>query len=481
MLFPTVAFAVFFAIVLSANWILARRPVAWRLFMLAASWFFYGWWDARFVALLAGSTLVNQVLARRMAATDDERARRHTLVVAVAANLGVLGFFKYYGFFVGSAEGLLHSFGLQANLPLLQLVLPVGISFFTFQALSYVIDVYRRRIETTTLLRFGVYLSFFPQLVAGPIVRASEFLPQLDQPRDPGRVDGARGFRLIAAGLFKKVVIADTLATRLVDRVFASPGDFTAPEILVGVYGYAVQIYCDFSAYSDIAIGCALLMGLRFPDNFDSPYTARSLQEFWRRWHMTLSRWLRDYLYLPLGGSRQGRGRTYRNLMLTMLLGGLWHGASWMFVLWGGLHGAWLAGERWIRERREAAGRSGLGPGAGSVPDGWGRRLAQRVVIFHFVCLGWILFRSESMGVVGEILTRLGTAWGPAEAVTLPVILCIVAGLGTQFVPKDWMLNLDGWFGRMHPVAQGVGLAMVLFAVDVLGADGVAAFIYFQF
>ena len=478
MLFPTVAFAVFFAVVLTANWLLARRPVGWRLFMLAASWFFYGWWDARFVALLAASTVANQLLALRMAATDDERARRRTLVAAVVANLGVLGFFKYCGFFVGSVEGLLHSLGLQANLPLLQLILPVGISFFTFQALSYVIDVYRGKIEPTSMLRFGVYLSFFPQLVAGPIVRASEFLPQLDEPRDPGRVDGARGFRLIAGGLFKKVVIADTLAIHLVDKVFAAPQDFTSPEILAGVYGYAVQIYCDFSAYSDIAIGCALLMGLKFPDNFDSPYVARSLQDFWRRWHMTLSRWLRDYLYLPLGGSRQGRGRTYRNLMLTMLLGGLWHGASWMFVLWGGMHGGWLAAERWLRERRSAASASGGQPPA---EDGWGRRLAQRLVIFHFVCLGWILFRSESMPVVGEILGRLATAWGPAEAVTLPVVLCITAGVGVQFVPKGWMSRGEGWFARLHPLAQGGLLGLVLFAVDVLGADGVAAFIYFQF
>ncbi len=475
MLFPTVAFAVFFAIVLTVGWSLARRPVAWRLFMLAASWFFYGWWDARFVALLAGSTLVNQVLARRMAALDDPRARRHTLIVAVAANLGVLGFFKYYGFFVGSAEGLLHTLGLHANLPLLQLVLPVGISFFTFQALSYVIDVYRRRIEPTTLLRFAVYLSFFPQLVAGPIVRASEFLPQLDRPRDPGSVDGARGFRLIAAGLFKKVVIADTLATQLVDRVFASPGDFSAPEILVGVYGYAVQIYCDFSAYSDIAIGCALLMGLRFPDNFDSPYIARSLQEFWRRWHMTLSRWLRDYLYVPLGGSRSGRAKTYRNLMITMLLGGLWHGASWMFVIWGGLHGGWLAAERWVRERRKAAGRPR------DDRAGWWTRQAQRLVIFHFVCLGWILFRSDSMQTVWEILRRLGTAWGPAEAVTLPVVLCVTAGLAVQFTPKPWLRGLEVGFARLNPALQGAALAVVLLVVDVLGTDGVAAFIYFQF
>ena len=474
MLFPTIAFAVFFAIVLTANWALARRPVAWRLFMLAASWFFYGWWDARFVVLLAASTVANQLLARRMAATDDEGARRRTVVVAVVLNLGILGFFKYYGFFVESAEGLLHGLGLQANLPLLQVILPVGISFFTFQALSYVIDVYRGRIGPTTLLRFGVYLSFFPQLVAGPIVRASEFLPQLDAPREPGQVEAGRGFRLIAGGLFKKVVIADTLATHLVDRVFAAPQDFTSLEILAGVYGYAVQIYCDFSAYSDIAIGCALLMGLRFPDNFDSPYTARSLQEFWRRWHMTLSRWLRDYLYVPLGGSRLGRARTYRNLMITMLLGGLWHGASWMFVLWGGLHGGWLAGERWLRERRERSGRERR-------PDGWGRRLLHRLLIFHIVCLGWVLFRSESMAVVGEILGRLGSAWGPAPAVTLPVVSCIAVGIGAQFVPKAWMERWELRFGGLHPAVQGVALAGVLWVVDVLGADGVAAFIYFQF
>jgi len=442
--------------------------------MLGASWFFYGWWDVRFVALLAGSTLVNQLLARRIAGSESERVRKRAIVAAVVANLGILGFFKYYGFFVGSAEHLLVGLGLRVQLPLLQIVLPVGISFFTFQALSYVIDVHRRKIQPSSMLDFGVYLAFFPQLVAGPIVRASEFLPQLAAPRDPQAVDGARGFRLIAGGLFKKLVIADTLATQLVDRVFATPGDFSSLEILVAVYGYAVQIYCDFSAYSDIAIGCALLMGFRFPDNFDSPYIARSLQDFWRRWHMTLSRWLRDYLYIPLGGNRDGRGRTYRNLMLTMLLGGLWHGASWMFVIWGGLHGGWLAAERWLAERREARG-------AAPQEAGVLRRLVQRVVIFHFVCLTWIFFRSESMTVVGEILARLGTAWGPAPAVTAPVVAAIALGLGVQWIPRPRVEQLQAGFARLGPALQGAVLALVLLTIDVLGSDGVAAFIYFQF
>lgn len=471
MLFPTITFAVFFAVVLSGNWLLMRRPRRWLWFMLGASWFFYGWWDYRFVLLLLASSVVNHLLAHRIEACISRRASRRWLILSVAFNLGVLGFFKYYGFFVSSAESLLHSLGLRAELPLLQIVLPVGISFFTFQAMSYVVDVHRKRIPATDLLKFSVYLAFFPQLVAGPIVRAAEFLPQLRRPRDPNQVDASRGFRLIGGGMFKKVVIADTLATRLVDPVFSAPDNFSSPEILLAVYGYAAQIYCDFSAYSDIAIGCALLMGFRFPDNFRSPYLARSFRDFWRRWHMTLSRWLRDYLYISLGGSRTRGWLTYRNLMLTMLLGGLWHGASWMFVIWGALHGFWLAAERWLRERRPPgqAGEAGLL-----------RVWAQRFFVFHLVCLAWIFFRSESMTTVGEILGGLVRDWSSFH-VAVPVLLTLAVGLGSQAIPERWLQRLQGKFAVLHPSLQGAALAVFLFAIDLLGPEGVAAFIYFQF
>jgi alginate O-acetyltransferase complex protein AlgI len=482
-LFPTITFALFFAVVLSANWILMRRPRRWLLFMLGASWFFYGWWDPRFVGLLVASSLGNYYLGRQIHLAVSQRGKRFGLRSAVIFNLGILGFFKYCDFFLGSVEAGLRSLGLHAELPLLELVLPVGISFFTFQALSYVIDIYRGRLEPTSLLRFSVYLAFFPQLVAGPIVRASEFLPQLRRPRDPSKVDAARGFRLIGGGLFKKVVIADTLATRLVDPVFSAPADFTSPEILLAVYGYAAQIYCDFSAYSDIAIGCALLMGFAFPENFASPYLATSLRDFWRRWHMTLSRWLRDYLYIAMGGSKRGGWLTYRNLMLTMLLGGLWHGASWMFVIWGALHGVGLAVERWLREggsgRPATEVQAGLAVSEGGLRS-WTTRWASRFAVFHFVCFAWIFFRSESMGAVGGVLRGLTADWSSVTIGT-PVLLTLLLGLGSQVFSERSVQRVQAVFARLHPTLQGAALALFLFTIDLLGPEGVAAFIYFQF
>lgn len=469
MLFPTIQFAIFFVVVLTANWLLLPHRRQWKWFMLAASYFFYGAWDWRFVFLIVASTLFNQAMARWMERASDVRTRRAAVFVAVAGNLAVLGWFKYYGFFVSSLINLFREVGVELPLPLLEITLPVGISFFTFQALSYVIDVYRAEERTAPLLDFAVYLAFFPQLVAGPIVRSSEFMPQIDTPKDPRRVDAGRAFGLIAGGLFKKVVVANTLAGAIVDPVFASPTQFTALEVLVGVYGYAVQIYADFSGYTDIAIGVALLMGFRFPDNFESPYAAVSIQDFWRRWHMTLSRWLRDYLYIPLGGSRTSRAMTYRNLALTMVLGGLWHGAAWTFVIWGAFHGALLAWERWRTEQ--------LGYVRTETPLS---RAARRVVTFHLVCLGWVLFRSDSLSRVGEILGRM-LDWGPAPAVTPTVLLLIGGGIAVQFVPRDWRLQLQAGFSRLRPVAMTAALAAFLLVLDGFGPEGVAPFIYFQF
>jgi D-alanyl-lipoteichoic acid acyltransferase DltB (MBOAT superfamily) len=357
-IFPTIDFAAFFLVVLAVSWLLMPLPGYWKPFMLAASYFFYGYTDIRFVLLLASSTLINQaaavVLARRRS------GRSGVLAVAIAADLGLLGWFKYYGFFALSVDRTLGDLGIAAPLPLLQVALPIGISFFTFQALSYVIDVYRGDTQPARLIDFAVYEAFFPHLVAGPIVRAREFIPQLASPRDRRAVPATRAVFLICGGLVKKVVLADLLARRIVDPVFDTPGQHSSVEVLVAIYGYAVQIYCDFSAYSDIAIGIALLLGFRFPDNFDRPYAATSLQDFWRRWHVTLSRWLRDYVYIPLGGSRHGPRRTQLNLLVTMVLGGLWHGAAWTFVCWGALHGAGLAAERSLDRRR--ARRAGSTP-----------------------------------------------------------------------------------------------------------------------
>lgn len=497
MLFPTVDFAVFFLIVFTASWLTMPHPHVWRWFMLAASYVFYGWWDVRFVPLLALSSVGNQLLAVAIHRSTSPQRRRGLLAVAVAGNLAVLGTFKYYGFFASSLVNAFAGLGVDVPLPLLQFVLPVGISFFTFQALSYVIDVYRGDAEPAHPLDFAVYLSFFPQLVAGPIVRTSELLPQFRAPRDPRRVDIGRAFHLILLGLAKKVVIADFLAREIVDPVFHSPGQHSALETLFGVYGYSVQIFCDFSAYTDIAIGVALLLGFTLPDNFNAPYAATSIQDFWRRWHMTLSRWLRDYVYIPLGGSRGGRPSAYANLMATMLLGGLWHGAAWKFVLWGGLHGLWLAGGRWRAERAapDPAGRPRAEShweiadrwdprathGAGPARQRW-TRIRGQLITFHLVTLAWIPFRADSLANTGEVIGRLVTgAWGVAGAVTPGVLLAILAGVGLQYVPDKFVARAEAGFSSMHPLTQGATLAISLLVIGALGPEGVAAFIYYQF
>ena len=472
MLFPTATFAIFFLIVLPLSWLTMPWPHRWRPFIVIASYVFYSWWDWRFVFLLAGCTVWNQVLAVRIWRTPDRSRRKALLFLALAGDLGVLGYFKYYDFFVSSTDNMATVVGLDLPFSLKTIVLPVGISFFTFMAISYVVDAYRGDFQPTTLEKFAVYLSFFPHLVAGPIVRPGELIPQLETPRDPRRVDTSRAFYLIATGLFKKVVIANYLASSIVDQVFAAPGQHSSLEILIAVYAYAVQIYADFSGYTDIAIGIALLLGFSFPQNFDSPYAAVSVQDFWRRWHMTLSRWLRDYVYIPLGGNRRGNVATYRNLMLTMLIGGLWHGAAWTFVVWGGLHGAALAGERWWRERRGAPARRATG---------WPLWRA-RILTFHFVCLAWIFFRSDSFASAWDMIEGLFTQWGrPSPLVTSGVLLALAVGIGSQYLPARVPRILMARFSRLPVLAQATVLALALMLTSVLGPEGVAPFIYFQF
>ena len=399
--------------------------------------------------------------------------RKALLWVALAGNLAVLGYFKYYDFFVTSSDNLLSLVGIGVPLEVKSIVLPVGISFYTFMAISYVVDTYRGDFVPTTLEKFAVYLSFFPHLVAGPIVRPGELIPQFDTPRNPRRVDTSRAFYLIATGLFKKVVIANYLAANIVDEVFGAPGQHSSLEILIAVYAYAVQIYADFSGYTDIAIGIALLLGFSFPQNFDSPYAARSVQDFWRRWHMTLSRWLRDYVYVHApGGSRQGTLLTYRNLMLTMLIGGLWHGAELVDVRRLGGHPRHRA--------RDGALVEGA-PGWVAPPDTTARRVLERFVTFQLVCFAWIFFRADSFGTAWEMITGLFTGWGEASPlVTAGVVLAIAVGIGTQYLPARMPHLLMERFGRLPTAGQAVVLALALM-LNAMGPEGVAPFIYFRF
>ena len=337
MLFPTLDFLLFFLVVALVMAGLKGRYETGKLFLVVASYFFYAQWNWRFCFLLAFSSALTYGAGRLIGGSKNQRFRKQVLSVAIAGHLLLLGFFKYFDFFVGSANDLAHLLGLNHELPFIEVILPVGISFFTFHGISYVMDVWRG--DVAVCRRFTdmlLYLSFFPQLVAGPIVRASFFLPQLERAPSPGSIAIGPALILILGGLFKKVVMANYLATDLVDPVFFDPASHSSADLLLAAYGYAVQIYCDFSAYSDMAIGLAALLGFRFPRNFNQPYRSARLREFWQRWHITLSSWLRDYLYKPLGGNREGKLKTYRNLMITMLLGGIWHGAAWKFVFWGG-------------------------------------------------------------------------------------------------------------------------------------------------
>jgi D-alanyl-lipoteichoic acid acyltransferase DltB (MBOAT superfamily) len=471
-LFPTATFAIFFMIVLPLSWFLMPRGERWRPFMIAASYVFYAAWDWRFVFLLAFSTVWNQLLAVGIHRSTDRGRRKGLLGLAVAGDLALLGYFKYFNFFATSTHNLFTVVGLDLPLAARSIILPVGISFFTFMAIAYVVDTYRGAWEPVGFSRFAAYLSFFPHLVAGPIVRPRELLPQMDSPRDPRYVDTSRAFFLIGTGLFKKVVIANFLASSIVDPVFGAPNQHSSLEVLVAVYAYAVQIYADFSGYTDMAIGFALLLGFRFPQNFDSPYTALSIQDFWRRWHMTLSRWLRDYLYIPLGGNRGGKLVTYRNLMLTMLLGGLWHGAGWTFVAWGAIHGTALVIERWWRER----------PGFVEHPWTRWRRGWHRFVTFQVVCLAWIFFRADSFAAARDVITRLFTAWRqPSPLITIGVLAAIAVGIGSQYLPPRFPLAIMAWFSRLPVPAEAGVLALGLLVTHAMGPQGVAPFIYFRF
>jgi alginate O-acetyltransferase complex protein AlgI len=475
MLFPTTDFAIFFCLVFLGHWWLNHNARVWKFFMIAASYIFYGWWNWRYVFLLAGVSAITQLAAIAVSHQHQPRRRMAALGLGITATIAPLVYFKYYGFFTVNVTNAATSLGLHVAPPLLQVVLPVGVSFYTFMAIAYVVDIYRGDFELAGWTDLFLYLSFFPHLVAGPIVRPNELIPQLDIRRDPRHIDVVGASWLILGGLFKKVVIANYLAGRIVDPVFGDPTRHSSPEVIVAIIAYAVQIYCDFSGYTDIAIGVAKLLGFRFPQNFDRPYSARSVQEFWRRWHMTLSRWLRDYLYIPLGGNRRGTIRTYVNLMVTMLLGGLWHGAAWHFVAWGGLHGAYLAVGHWKQGRR-ASGRLAEPPD--TVVVHWMQRLAT----FTLVCIGWTLFRADSVTTALTMLGRTVTAWGePSPLITVPVLLAIGVGLATQFVPHRPADRLKVAMSHLRPVPLGIAIAVVLFVITTLGPRGVAPFIYFQF
>jgi len=477
MLFDTPVYICFLTAVVALYWRLGWR--AQNVFLLAASYFFYAWWDWRFLGLILLSTVVDYYCSHIVDRSEDALKRKAALTLSVALNLGFLGVFKYFNFFVDSFAGLLATIGVDVPHETLRILLPPGISFYTFQALAYIVDVYFRRLKPAdSLVDYALFISLFPHLIAGPIQRPAHLLPQVQKPRT---FDASRffdGLLLITSGLFRKVVIADNCAL-LANAAFN--GALGAPSLAVvaiGVYAFAWQIYGDFSGYSDMARGSAQLLGFHFMVNFRQPYLARGLQEFWRRWHISLSTWLRDYLYISLGGSRQGERKTYRNLMLTMLLGGLWHGANWTFVVWGAIHGVGLAIERFVR---------GLVPGLRDKEDAIPSRDAslgawvRRVLLFHLVCVTWIFFRAPSIGDAFAFLGGLGQfAWVPEYATA-----CVFLAAAT--LPLFFIDCLNEWRNEEYVLAKSsyrvrIAVAMSLMLATLLFAgSSTNAFIYFQF
>jgi len=457
----------------AATYALLVARKARLLFLLIASYVFYAYWDYRFLPLIWASSTADYLLGHAIARAPNAASRKRWLVLTVVMNLGVLGLFKYYNFGVDQMSALLTSLGLPGLEATLEVALPVGISFFTFESMSYVIDVYRGELEPhQSYAEYLTFVAFFPHLVAGPIVRPKDLLPQLAGVARFDERAASEGLFLIAVGLGKKILIGDFLALRLVDQVFDAPHFYSALEMYAATVGYALQIYCDFSGYTDIAIGSALLLGVRFPKNFDSPYKSTSIVEFWRRWHISLSTWLRDYLYIPLGGNRHGRVRTYFNLLCTMLLGGLWHGAAWTFLIWGALHGVALAvnrywAERWARPQPES--------------PSFLRRAALVLLTFHFVCLGWIFFRSSSFGSAWAVLERLASLTTHHQNLPLPVLGALAAGLVGHFVPARLFEWTKQRFIGSPWLVQGALLYLVAVLLRRIGSADSVPFVYFQF
>lgn len=439
--------------------------------LLIASYVFYGAWDWRFLSLLWISTGVDFLVGRAMGKAEDDRHRRRLLLISLATNLGILATFKYLGFFIDSFVGLMDQVGLDATGPAINIVLPVGISFYTFQTLSYTIDIYRRRMEATDdLLAFAVYVAFFPQLIAGPIERAQHLLPQFLIRRD--NVHGTQllsGVHLIVLGLVKKVAIADAVAP-FVNTAFDDAAGMGGIDLFVAVIAFGLQIYGDFSGYSDIARGSARVLGIDLMRNFEQPYLSTSITEFWRRWHISLSTWLRDYLYIPLGGNRGSRFDTARNLMVTMLLGGLWHGAAWTFVIWGALHGGYLLTERLLRVK--ASDDSGL--------PTW-RTLPAMAFTWFLVHLAWVFFRSDGLGeafdvLVGMATFRSGSVNTTAISIVVPALLVTLVIDVTQRVTGSHS-GLSHW----RPIPRGIAYGLGILALLVFSGQAPVPFIYFQF
>jgi alginate O-acetyltransferase complex protein AlgI len=470
LLFTTGFFLFVFAAMLSIYALIYKKKRVRILFFTFFSTWFYYKSSGNYFLLLVASVIIDYNLARWIDLETEARKRKMWLVLSLVANLGMLAFFKYTNYF-----GEMFAAISGKTFDPWHIFLPVGVSFFTFQSLSYTIDVYRKEIKSLeSIWDYAFFVTFFPQMMAGPIVRAADFLPQISRIPTVSRAQFGRGVWLVCTGLFKKAVIADYLSVNFVDRIFDNPALFSGIENLIGAYGYAMQIYCDFSGYSDMAIGIALLLGFQFPPNFMSPYQSGSITEFWRRWHISLSTWLRDYLYIPLGGNRDGGWKTYRNLLITMLLGGLWHGAANRFLIWGGLHGAALAVERGWKSAKLPT----LGGRFGSI--------LRVFLTFHFVVFCWLFFRAQNLESVGIMLGQIFGNFQPqlfSEILTgyAPAMCALGVGFLLHFLPEKtekWAENIVIDLPILAKAAFVVGLILLVMQVK---SSEVQPFIYFQF
>ena len=467
MLFNSYSFLFGFLPCVLAGWWLLRPWKQPRLaFLTASSWFFYAWWDWRYLPVLILATSVDYIAGHRISSSTDERWRRLLLATSLATNIGILAYFKYAGFFFGSLNGIGRAVGMGAQLPPLHILLPIGISFYTFNSMSYTIDIFRRKVEPTrNLLEYTTFVSLFPHLIAGPIVRFTDLADQLERltPRLTSK-QASRGMFFLSCGLVKKLLIADQLHG-YVSRLYASHAHLGLLTGWAAAVGYSLELYFDFSGYSDMAVGLAALLGFRFPQNFNSPFKAENISDFWRRWHMSLSSWFRDYLFIPLGGSQQGTRRTIRNLLITMFLAGLWHGAAWTFVIWGLVHGTFLAGHALLR-------RVGLTPSSAAL---------NRLITFTLVCAAFVIFRSHGLDIAGDILSSMIGLHGvdPATRIhaLLPPKFVLLIGALLLFVN----LAPNTWETRLRPRLWQGAFAGAAAAVAIMTIAQPHPFIYFQF
>jgi D-alanyl-lipoteichoic acid acyltransferase DltB (MBOAT superfamily) len=482
MLFNSIEFLFFFPIVVTLYFALPHR-YRWPL-LLIASYYFYMCWKAEYIILLIVSTLIDYYAGLQMGRTTNQSKRKKFLILSLFSNLAILFSFKYFNFFNDSVRSLFNQWNIFYNVPVFEVLLPIGISFYTFQTMSYSIDVYLGRMKPERHLGiFALYVSFFPQLVAGPIERATSLLPQFYklQRLDYERV--ASGLRLMAWGFFKKLVIADRLAV-VVDTVYADPTQFSGPALAVATYFFAFQIYCDFSGYTDIAIGAARVMGFRLMENFRQPYFSQSIGEFWRRWHISLSTWFKDYLYFPLGGNRTTRGRWYRNLLIVFVVSGLWHGANWTFVIWGALHGLYLVAALWTKGLRTKL-RQAIGLSQWPVFD----KALKVFITFHLVCFAWIFFRASSMTDALYIVSHLFVLPDSGQGFGIPIGSLYELEIAVSAILIMELVHLFqncGYSVNQFIIQRGIWMRWaayygITFSILLFGKFGSTEFIYFQF